>query len=89
MLVVMLVCVIVIAATIRRQRFWSQSALLLVPADPRLQYLAQYGICYVYEPDWYAEVWAATKVVRSEEARLCVPQHFPIFGNLPAPNDYI
>ena len=80
---------VVVAVTLRRQSAISQAAELLVPADPRLECLAQYGICYVYEPDWYAEVWAATKVVRSEEARLCVPQHFPIFGNLPAPNEYI
>lgn len=81
--------VVVVAATLRRQSAISQSALLLAPADPRLHCLAQYGICYVYEPDWYAEVWAATKIIRSEEGRLCVPPHFPIFGNLPAPNEYI
>ena len=81
--------VVVVAATIRRQNAISRLAAQLVPADPRLECLAQYGICYVYEPDWYAEVWAATRVVRSEEARLCVPPHFPVFGNLPAPNDYV
>lgn len=49
--------------------------------DERFAYLAEKGICYVYEPQYFAEVWYATKVVRSPKEKNYVPMHHPIFSN--------
>lgn len=49
--------------------------------DKRFAYVAENGICYVYEPNYHQEVWYATKVIRSEKAKKYVPIHMPIFDN--------
>lgn len=51
------------------------------PVPEAFNYLAEHGICYVYEEDWYEEVMYATKVVRSEEGLKRVPLHHPVFPN--------
>lgn len=49
--------------------------------DKRFAYLAEYSVCYIYEPNYFAEVLYATKVIRSEKAKKYVPIHIPIFSN--------
>mgnify|MGYP001256725201 FL=1 len=51
------------------------------PVPEAFNYLAEHGIWYVYEEDWYEEVMYATKVVRSEEGLKRVPLHHPVFPN--------
>lgn len=49
--------------------------------DKRFAYVAQHGICYVYEPNYHKEVMYATKVIRSEKAKQYIPIHIPIYNN--------